>query len=113
MKKSFTSTSTNSKESQQKPAYKQTILDDIANSKRNLNIDEFSAENLQRQTFLLRKETIDRIKDFVYTQKISGDILFTQKDLLEKALSEFFNGKQITKRPVDFKERRGRKSETP
>lgn len=112
MKKSFTSTSTNSNESQQKPAYKQTILDDIVNSKKNLDPDEFLDENLQRQTFLLRKETIDKIKDFVYTQKISGDILFTQKDLLERALSEFFKGKEITKRPVDFKERRGRKSGT-
>lgn len=109
MKKKFTSISINTSEQSQKPTYKKTILDQIVTSKNDVISTNFEDEILQRHTFLLKEEIIEKIKDFVYTQKITGNIMFTQKDLLEQALNSFFVGKQIQKRPPDFIEKRGRK----
>lgn len=105
MRKSFTSVGTN--KSDQKPDYKKTILDDITKPTTPIIENE---ETLKRQTFLLKEDTIETIKDFVYTQKMAGNLLFTQKDLIEQAIDSFLQNKTITKRPDEFVEKRGRKN---
>ena len=106
MKKSFTSVGTN--KSDEKPDYKKTILDDI--SKLTTIPFRVNEEVLKRQTFLLKEDTIEKIKDIVYTEKMAGNLLFTQKELIEQALEVYLVNKNITKRPAEFIEKRGRKN---
>lgn len=104
-KKSFTAVGTNS--SIKKPDYKKTILDDISKSAEPIVENE---EVLNKITFLLKQETIEKIKDVVYTEKMAGNLTFTQRDLIEQALDVYLLNKKVTKRPNNFIERRGRKS---
>lgn len=106
MKKSFTSVGTNKFD--EKPDYKKTILDDI--SKPTAPHISGNEDVLKRQTFLLKEDTIETIKDIVYTEKMAGNLLFTQKELIEQALEVYLINKNITKRPAEFVEKRGRKS---
>lgn len=52
--------------------------------KRKKNLED----NYQRMTFIVRKDLLDKLRDYCYTERIS------QKDGLEKALSEFLDDKE-------------------
>jgi len=106
-KKSFTGVGIKSNEGDEKPEYKKSILDDIRPS----SLIPLNPQDGQpkRQTFLLREEVIERIKDFVYTQKKSGELLYTQQNLIEEALEAFLKGKEVVSTPKSYIEKRGRK----
>ena len=120
-KKSFTGTGVHKQDN--KPEYKKDILDEIAgytpkeeptvvvqhetsNNNDNNNINN---NKPKATTFLLSTAVVETILDFVYTQKVKGNFMFTQQDLIEQALAAFLKDKEIIKRPSDFIEKRGRK----
>ncbi len=106
-KKSFTGIGIKAEGVPEKPEYKRSILDDI----RPVSVQGIVTTDggLKRQTFLLREDIIEKIKDYVYTQKIGGDLLYTQQNLIEEALEIFLKGKEIKARPETYIEKRGRK----
>jgi len=48
-----------------------------------------------RQTFLLSKEHLNKIKDFVHTKRKNGETNYTQKQAVEDALNLLFNSVEI------------------
>ena len=60
-------------------------------------------DDYQRMTFIVRKDLLDKLRDYCYTERIS------QKDGLEKALSEFLdNKKNLVSHPEKEKQTRKR-----
>ena len=104
-KKSFTGIGLKENSSSDIPEYKRTILDDIDFG----NNLQLNSSGLKRQTFLLREDVLNQIKDYIYTKKTNGDFLYTQQNLIEEALESFFKEKTVIKRPDSYIEKRGRK----
>ncbi|SMG49421.1 hypothetical protein SAMN05661096_03609 [Marivirga sericea] len=48
-----------------------------------------------RQTFLLSKEHLNKIKDFVHTKRKNGDTNYTQKQAVQDALNLLFNSVEV------------------
>ncbi|WP_020529793.1 hypothetical protein [Flexithrix dorotheae] len=67
--------------------------------------EEEPPENV-RQTFLLNRATLERIKDIVYFQKIQGNIYYTQQEVIEEAIDALLEQiGEVPERPEEEKER--------
>lgn len=64
-----------------------------------------------RQTFVLGNSYMETLKDFIYTKKIKGDVLYNQKDALEESLGLLFKTIIIEKRPEKLKELENKRSQ--
>ena len=60
-----------------------------------------------RQTFVIREDYLDRLKDYVHMIRITEDSYYTQKDAMQQALDMLFEsaGGEIKPRPDKLKER--------
>lgn len=110
-KKNFSGTGLGSSVDE-KPAHKRTLLDDIninpvEQTENNLESEKSGGEDssLKRHTFLISNEILEKIKDYVYTERIGGNILFTQQECLETAISEYLEGKNIIPRPDEYRDK--------
>ena len=94
-KKNFSGTGLGSI-AEEKPAHKRTLLDEINAGK---------PSTLKRHTFLINDTILEKLKDYVYTVKIGGNLLFTQQECLEIAISEYLEDKKITPRPDEYRDK--------
>ena len=59
-----------------------------------------------RQTFVIREDYLERLKDYVHMMRISEDSYYTQKDAMQDALDMLFDSAgEIPERPEKLKER--------
>jgi hypothetical protein len=59
-----------------------------------------------RQTFVIREDYLERLKDYVHMMRISEDSYYTQKDAMQDALDMLFaSAGEIPDRPEKLKER--------
>lgn len=59
-----------------------------------------------RQTFVIREDYLERLKDYVHMMRISEDSYYTQKDAMQDALDMLFNAAgEIPDRPERLKDR--------
>lgn len=59
-----------------------------------------------RQTFVIREDYLERLKDYVHMMRISEDSYYTQKDAMQDALDMLFESAgNIPDRPEKLKER--------
>lgn len=59
-----------------------------------------------RQTFVIREDYLERLKDYVHMMRISEDSYYTQKDAMQDALDMLFDSAgTIPDRPEKLKER--------
>lgn len=59
-----------------------------------------------RQTFVIREDYLERLKDYVHMMRISEDSYYTQKDAMQEALDMLFESAgEIPDRPEKLKER--------
>ena len=59
-----------------------------------------------RQTFVVREDYLERLKDYVHMIRITEDSYFTQKDAMHEALDMLFESAgEIKSRPDKLKER--------
>jgi hypothetical protein len=91
----------------EKPAHKRTLLDEVNTGNSSIGFENSKLEveelALKRHTFLIDNSVLEKIKDYVYTVRIGGNLMFTQQKCLETALSEFLEGKVIVPRPEEYK----------
>ncbi len=59
----------------------------------------FDTDNFTRQTFIIRDEHLETLKDFVHQKRIEGQTAFTQKEALDEVLSFYFASHKIPSRP--------------
>lgn len=64
-----------------------------------------------RQTFVLGNSYMETLKDFIYTKKIKGEVLYNQKDAIEESLGLLFNTIEIINRPEKLKELENKRSQ--
>lgn len=64
-----------------------------------------------RQTFVLGNSYMETLKDFIYTKKIKGEVLYNQKDAIEESLGLLFNTIEIINRPEKLKEMENKRSQ--
>jgi MFS superfamily sulfate permease-like transporter len=107
-KKNFSGTGLGSI-AEEKPAHKRTLLDEINVGKPSTNFEnkktDIEESTLKRHTFLISDSILEKIKDYVYTVKIGGNLMFTQQECLETAISEYLEDKKITPRPDEYREK--------
>ncbi|WP_224994878.1 hypothetical protein [Cesiribacter sp. SM1] len=59
-----------------------------------------------RQTFVIREDYLERLKDYVHMMRITEDSYYTQKDAMQDALDKLFEAAgEIPERPDKLKER--------
>lgn len=59
-----------------------------------------------RQTFVIREDYLERLKDYVHMMRITEDSYYTQKDAMQDALDKLFESAgQIPERPEKLKDR--------
>jgi hypothetical protein len=59
-----------------------------------------------RQTFVIREDYLERLKDYVHMMRITEDSYYTQKDAMQDALDKLFDAAgEIPERPDKLKER--------
>jgi hypothetical protein len=58
-----------------------------------------------RQTFVIGQKYLEKIKDFVYTKRKSGDFEYTQKNAIHDALDLLFKGNDLLQRPESIKQK--------
>lgn len=59
-----------------------------------------------RQTFVIREDYLERLKDYVHMMRITEDSYYTQKDAMQDALDMLFEAAgEIKERPDKLKER--------
>lgn len=94
---------------EEKPAHKRTLLDEINTSKSFINFEnekpDIEKSTLKRHTFLINDAILEKIKDYVYTVRIGGNLMFTQQECLETAISEYLKEKSITPRPDEYRDK--------
>ncbi len=107
-KKNFSGTGLGSI-AEEKPAHKRTLLDEINVGKPSTNFEnektDIEESTLKRHTFLINDSILEKIKDYVYTVRIGGNLLFTQQECLETAISEYLEDKKITPRPDEYRDK--------
>lgn len=64
-----------------------------------------------RQTFVLGNSYMETLKDFIYTKKIKGEVLYNQKDAIEESLGLLFKTIAIENRPEKLKEMENKRSQ--
>ncbi len=52
-----------------------------------------------RHTFVMRKDLLEKIRDYAYMQHLNGKYYYGQRDVLEEILDQFFQGKALVPRP--------------
>jgi len=69
----------------------------------NIAVEEYSEE--VRQTFIIKSEHLEKMRDYVHLKRQRGDSLFTQKDALQEAFELLFNKiGSMPSRPEHIKE---------
>lgn len=64
-----------------------------------------------RQTFVIREDYLERLKDYVHMMRIAEDSYYTQKDAMQDALDMLFESAgEIPDRPEKLKEREKERS---
>jgi hypothetical protein len=58
-----------------------------------------------RNTFIVREDYLDQLRDVVHTRRKAGNYLYSQKDALEEALQLFLAHTAIEARPAELKQR--------
>jgi hypothetical protein len=58
-----------------------------------------------RQTFVIGTKYLEKLRDFVYTKRKSGDFEYTQKNALHDALDLLFKGNELLERPENIKQK--------
>ena len=59
-----------------------------------------------RQTFVIREDYLERLKDYVHMMRITEDSYYTQKDAMQDALDKLFESAgEIPERPEKLKDR--------
>ena len=56
-----------------------------------------------RQTFIIGTDYLDKLKDLVYTKRVSGQFDYSQKDALHDGLDMLFASMKIKKRPDEVR----------
>jgi hypothetical protein len=107
-KKAFSGTGLGKVE--EKPIHKRTLLDEI--NKDNFIVssviepmNDNEPTSLKRHTFLINEDMLEKMKDYVYTVKIGGNLMFTQQDCLEEAIFQYLEGKTIIPRPEEYRDK--------
>lgn len=54
-----------------------------------------------RQTFILRKDHLEKLKDYVHTRRINGDTNYTQKQALQDALELLFESVSVIRSRIN------------
>lgn len=70
--------------------------------------DEINADGSPvyvRNTFIVREDYLDQLRDAVHTKRKAGNYLYSQKDALEEALQLFFAHTTIEARPRELRQR--------
>lgn len=57
-----------------------------------------------RQTFIIRNDYLERLKDYVHHKRQAGYSFYTQKEALQEALEAFFSSLDVPTRPDFIKE---------
>jgi protease II len=59
-----------------------------------------------RQTFVVRRHLLERVRDYVHARRAKGDYAYSQKQALEEALLEFLAAREPAQpRPLEARER--------
>ena len=58
-----------------------------------------------RQTFIIGRDYLDKLKDLVYTKRVSGQFDYSQKDALQDGLDMLFASTKIKKRPLEVRQK--------
>lgn len=58
-----------------------------------------------RQTFVIGTIYLEKLKDFVYTKRKSGEFEYTQKNALHDALDLLFKDNQLLERPENIRKK--------
>ncbi|WP_044018009.1 hypothetical protein [Hymenobacter sp. APR13] len=58
-----------------------------------------------RQTFVLSRQYLEKLKNFVHTQRMGGQYDFTQKQALHEALDLLFANAEIEERPLQIRQK--------
>lgn len=58
-----------------------------------------------RQTFVLSQQYLEKLKNFVHTQRMNGQYDFTQKQALHQALDLLFDNARIEERPLQIRQK--------
>lgn len=81
-----------------------TTHDDVSNVTAVTN-DTHEHDVDVRQTFVLGQQYLERLKNYVHTQRMSGQYDFTQKQALHQALDLLFATAQIQERPLQIRQK--------
>ncbi len=77
-------------------------------------IDRYSEMDSEPKNHTLRLSPIilERMKDYVYYQKLNGKPFYSQGELVESAVNDFFNrlGVGIPTRPEEVRDREGKRT---
>ena len=89
-------------------------IDKVVSDAQGFNdVSESNNEEDKKERFsaLIPKSTIEKIRDAVYTEKISGKFYTGQADIIEKAIDDYCNKYNVQERTEEYKEQenRGRK----
>lgn len=57
-----------------------------------------------RQTFIIRNDYLEKLKDYVHHKRQAGYSFYTQKEALQEALEAFFSLQDVPTRPDFIKE---------
>ncbi len=69
----------------------------------NVVVEEYPEE--VRQTFIIKSDHLEKMRDYVHLKRQQGDSLFTQKDALQEAFELLFNKiGSMPSRPEHIKE---------
>lgn len=68
-------------------------------------IDQNGSPVYVRNTFIVREDYLDQLRDAVHTKRKAGNYLYSQKDALEEALQLFFAHTTIEARPRELRQR--------
>jgi hypothetical protein len=59
--------------------------------------------NETRQTFIIGTVHLEKLKDYVYTQRKKGHFDYTQRNAVEDGIDKLLDGQEILKRPPEVK----------
>lgn len=83
-------------------------------SVRNEFMNRYSSDEAETKNHTLRLSPgiLERMKDYVYFQKLNGHPFYSQGELVETALNKYLSGLgiDIPERPTDVKNREGRRT---
>jgi len=58
-----------------------------------------------RQSFIIREDYLDQLKDYVHMRKVQGNIYYTQKQALHESLDLLFKDAKLEKRPEKLRQK--------